>query len=77
MFFANNSYCSLICPTMMGSTIQMASSPLDVNPGGHLEANNWFSYQLEAVRNLKMASKLVKFEGFLPITAIATSFALL
>ena len=71
-FSANNSCCDLICSTILGSSIQMASSLRDVNPGGHLKAKNWLKNKLEAVRNLKMAWKLVKFYGFLPITAVAT-----
>ena len=57
-FFANNSCGDLICSTIMGSSIQMASSLLDVNPGGHLEAKNWFRNKLEAVRNLKIGQIL-------------------
>ena len=55
-FFVNNSCGDLICSTMMGSSIQMTSCLLDVNPGGHLEAKYCFQNELEAVRKLKMAS---------------------
>ena len=55
-FSATNSCGDLICSTMMGSSIQMASCLLDVNPGSHLEAKYCFKKELEAVRKLKMAS---------------------
>ena len=64
-FFANNSCGDLIFSTLMGSSIQMASSLLDINPGGHLEAKNWFKNKLET-------SKFVKFYGFLLITTVVT-----
>ena len=50
-FSTNNSCGDLICTTIMGSSIQMASSLLDVNPGSHLKATNFFKNELEAVRN--------------------------
>ena len=62
-FSANNSCGDLICLNMMGSSIQMASSILDVNPGSHLKAKKCFKKEFKLERNLKISSKFVKFYG--------------
>ena len=42
----------------------MASIALDAKPRGPLNEKNCFENELEDIRNLKMASKLVKFLDF-------------
>ena len=55
---------------LIGSTVQMASIALDAKPRGPLDSKNCFEIELEDLRNLKIASKLVKFLDFMPITAL-------
>ena len=62
-FSVNNSCGDLICLNMMGSSIQMASSILNVNPGSHLKAKKCFKKEFKLERNLKISSKFVKFYG--------------
>ena len=68
------SYSYLFWSNLMGSTAQMASIALNAKPRGPLDAKNCFKNVLKDIRNLKMASKMVKFLDFLPIIPVVVTF---
>ena len=65
-FFAYNCYGDHICSNLRGSLAHVSSSLMDVNPRGHLEANNCFYNDLEYLKNSKwpQSSQILWFSDY-------------